>query len=76
MRMRYSAEDLLIRPVDAPEDPDLILNISPELAGWEFISFQVRKLDQGNPYPAGNPGKTACKKNAGKPGENFRTGKR
>jgi 5-deoxy-glucuronate isomerase len=48
MRMRYSAEDLLIRPVDSPEDPDLILNISPELAGWEFISFQVRQLDQGN----------------------------
>lgn len=48
MRISYSAENLLIRPVGSSEDPDLILNISPELAGWEFISFQVRKLDKGN----------------------------
>ena len=46
--MRYSAEDLLVRPIDSSEDPELILHVSPEMARWEFISFQVRRLDQGN----------------------------
>ena len=48
MHMSYSAEDLLVRPIESPDDPDLILHISPESAGWEFISFQVRKLAEGD----------------------------
>ncbi len=46
----YTAESLLFRPDDYPGDPELILNISPELAGWEFISFQVRRLHAGQQW--------------------------
>ncbi|MEX0612724.1 MAG: 5-deoxy-glucuronate isomerase [Pirellulales bacterium] len=46
----YTAETLLFRPGDYPGDPGLILNITPELAGWEFISFQVRRLDAGKQW--------------------------
>ena len=45
--MKYTADNLLIRPEIVPEDPGLILDITPELAGWDFISFQVRKLEEG-----------------------------
>ena len=45
--MRYTAENLLIRPVRNPDDPDLILSITPQQAGWEYISFQVRRLSPG-----------------------------
>ncbi|HJN88686.1 MAG TPA: 5-deoxy-glucuronate isomerase, partial [Verrucomicrobiota bacterium] len=46
--MKYTAENLVVRPGQDSEDSDLILDISPELAGWDFISFQVRKLVQGS----------------------------
>jgi 5-deoxy-glucuronate isomerase len=42
--VRYTAEDILIKPGVFPGDPDLILSVTPEQAGWEYISFQVRKL--------------------------------
>jgi 5-deoxy-glucuronate isomerase len=45
--MKYSAENLLVRPSVDPRDADLALTISPERAGWSFLSFQVRRLAQG-----------------------------
>jgi 5-deoxy-glucuronate isomerase len=36
-----------IRPRTVADDPGLLLNITPELAGWDFISFQVRSLAAG-----------------------------
>lgn len=48
--MRYTAENILIRPDTFPDDPDLILSIAPEQAGWEYISFQVRRLAQNKSY--------------------------
>jgi len=48
--MQYNSENLLIRPVQNSDDPDLIISVTPDLAGWEFISFQVRKLDQGRTF--------------------------
>ena len=41
----YTAETLLFRSCDFADDPGLRLNITPELAGWDFISFQMRRLD-------------------------------
>jgi 5-deoxy-glucuronate isomerase len=41
----YRPETLLFRPSDFEDDPGLVLKISPQLAGWELISFQVRRLD-------------------------------
>jgi 5-deoxy-glucuronate isomerase len=48
--MQYTAENLLIRPSETPRDPDLILDITPETAGWKFIAFQVRHLEAGDSW--------------------------
>ena len=45
--MKYSVENLLVRPRTYPEDPDLITEVTPAVAGWEFIHFQARKLATG-----------------------------
>ena len=45
--MQYTAENLLVRPENSPSDPGLLLNISPERAGWQYIHFQIRRLEQG-----------------------------
>jgi 5-deoxy-glucuronate isomerase len=46
--MKYTAENLLFRPVVNPEDPDQILRITPEQAGWEYITFEARRLAGGD----------------------------
>jgi len=46
----YTPETLLFRPGHFSDDPGLVLDISPERAGWEFISFQVRRLDAGEQW--------------------------
>src|SRR5689334_13490884 len=48
--MQYKTENLFVCPLNDPQDPDLILDISPQSSGWDFISFQVRKLTAGNPW--------------------------
>ncbi|HMR67980.1 MAG TPA: 5-deoxy-glucuronate isomerase, partial [Anaerolineae bacterium] len=48
--MQYTAENLLVRPSPNPDDPDLILSVTPEQAGWEYISFQVRRLAAGQSW--------------------------
>jgi len=45
--VQYTAENILVRPGLFSEDPDLIVSITPEKAGWEYISFQVRRLAAG-----------------------------
>ena len=45
--MLYTAENVLVKPHTYGEDPDLILAVSPQSAGWEYISFQARRLDEG-----------------------------
>lgn len=45
--MQYTTENLLIRPMADPNDPDLILSITPQQAGWDYISFQARRLAAG-----------------------------
>lgn len=44
---QYTAQNLLIPPSPCPDDPGCVLSITPETAGWEYISFQVRKLAAG-----------------------------
>ena len=44
---QYTTENLLIKPACPPKEPDLLLSITPEEAGWEYISFQVRRLGIG-----------------------------
>jgi len=48
--MQYTAENLLVRPEFSPEDPDRILSITPENAGWDYISFEVRRLAAGQTW--------------------------
>ena len=42
--MQYTADNILIKPGAFPDDPDMILSITPQQAGWEYISFQARRL--------------------------------
>lgn len=54
--MQYTADDILVKPGIFPDDPDLILSITPQKAGWEFISFQARRLaaDQSWSFESGD----------------------
>jgi 5-deoxy-glucuronate isomerase len=48
--MQYTAENILVRPTEHAADPDLILSVTPEQAGWDYISFQVRRLAAGEEW--------------------------
>ena len=48
--MQYTAENILVHPSADPQDRDLILTVTPGSAGWEFISFQARRLSKGNTW--------------------------
>ena len=45
--MKYTSENMTVRPTENPDDPMQILEVTPEKAGWEYISFQARRLAQG-----------------------------
>lgn len=45
--MQYTADNLLVKPGSYPDDPDLMLSVTPQRAGWEYIWFQVRRLAEG-----------------------------
>ncbi len=48
--MQYTADNILVRPGAFENDPDLILSITPEEAGWEYISFEARRLAAGRSW--------------------------
>lgn len=48
--MNYTAQNLLVHPMPDAHDPDLILSITPERAGWDLISFQARRLEEGKTW--------------------------
>lgn len=45
--MQYTAENLLVKP---NASNDVIIDISPQRAGWEYISFQARRLSRGQSW--------------------------
>jgi 5-deoxy-glucuronate isomerase len=45
--MLYTEKNLLRRPAADALDPGLILSITPQDAGWTYISFQARRLAAG-----------------------------
>jgi len=47
MAGEYKTEDLLVRPCN---EGGLILEITPESAGWEDLSFQARRLSAGETW--------------------------
>jgi 5-deoxy-glucuronate isomerase len=48
--MHYTAETMLVHPQHNAEDPGLILSVTPESAGWDYIHFQVRRLGTGESW--------------------------
>ena len=48
--MQYTADNLLLRPTLDPGDPDRILRVTPDAAGWDFIHFEVRRLATGQDW--------------------------
>ena len=48
--MQYTTENLLVCPLTDSQDPDLILAVTPQSAGWDFISFQARRLKGDNQW--------------------------
>lgn len=48
--MKYSVENMLVRPESAIDESGLMLDITPERAGWEYISFQARRLKLGDAW--------------------------
>jgi len=51
---QYTTENLLVRPVTDSQNPDLMIDITPQSAGWDLISFQARKLRAGHQWSFGS----------------------
>ncbi len=47
---QYTAANLLVVPQPDSADPDLILSVTPESAGWDYIAFQARRLAAGQSW--------------------------
>ena len=47
---QYTSDNILVNPADHPQDPGLILSVTPDSAGWDYISFQARKLATGESW--------------------------
>jgi 5-deoxy-glucuronate isomerase len=45
--VQYTADNILVKPSSHENDPDLILSIKPQEAGWQYISFMARRLAAG-----------------------------
>ena len=50
---------LRVRP-HAPDADGTVLAVTPASAGWEHVGFRVVKLDDGQSYSGGEPGREAC----------------
>ncbi len=46
---QYTADNLVMHPGNAA-DPDVIVGVTPERAGWAYISFQVRRVAAGQTW--------------------------
>ena len=47
--MQYTTENMLVRS-DETNDDKLIMEVTPQLAGWDYIHFQVRRLNEGDAW--------------------------
>ncbi|HEX7737887.1 MAG TPA: 5-deoxy-glucuronate isomerase [Ktedonobacteraceae bacterium] len=45
----YYAHNLIVRAGNSP-DPRVVVEVTPEMAGWEYISFQVRQYQAGSSW--------------------------
>ena len=44
----------------APDADGIVLEVTPESAGWEYVGFRVVKLGLGKDYSHAEPGREAC----------------
>src|SRR5215472_2000250 len=49
---RYDLNNLIIHPGNST-DPDVVVEVTPDLAGWDYIRFQVRHLDTKHSWTFG-----------------------
>ena len=49
MMRQYDTSNLIVHPGNAA-DPDVVVQVTPEQAGWDFIHFQVRRLAAQRPW--------------------------
>src|SRR6266704_6866990 len=40
---KYEPDTLIVHP-GSSTDPDVVVEVTPEVAGWDYIHFQVRRL--------------------------------
>ncbi len=47
--MIYTNDNILVPPIqgDDTAEPGLIVRVTPEMAGWDYISFEARRLQPG-----------------------------
>ncbi len=46
---QYDANNLIVHPGNS-NDSEVVVEVTPELAGWEYISFQLRRLPAGRSW--------------------------
>lgn len=46
---QYDSHNLIVHPGNS-SDPDVVVEVTPELAGWDSISFQLRRLPAGRSW--------------------------
>lgn len=49
---QYDAQNLAVHPGNAA-DADVIVEVTPEMAGWDYISFQLRRLPARSSWTSG-----------------------
>jgi len=49
-QMHYHPDNILVRPQTHAADPGCLLSITPAEAGWDYISFQIRRLEAGQSW--------------------------
>ncbi|MBP7692855.1 MAG: 5-deoxy-glucuronate isomerase [Anaerolineales bacterium] len=46
----YTAEQLIVHPAAHPPEPEVIVAVTPEAAGWDTLAFQARRLAPGHSW--------------------------
>jgi 5-deoxy-D-glucuronate isomerase len=46
----YDPDTLIVHPGNST-DPDIVVEVTPEVAGWDYIHFQVRRLGPLSSWP-------------------------
>ncbi len=53
------ASELLLKPTD-PGESGLVIEAGPELAGWEYIGLEIRRIGEGETFAFSSPDDELC----------------